>query len=350
MSKLKAVYFCGHKSPFGRAHLAPILEMDQIELVAVVLATDNCWARFAEKLDGKQYVSTHKRGLKDVHFAIKQLFYKLIRRKNRDFARIEKFLNSNNVPIIFSDDINSTEFVDKIRNLNIDLLLCAAYPQIFKESILSIAPKGAINFHPSLLPKYRGAHPHFWAILNGEVSSGITAHYMTVNIDDGDIIAQISYEIKDLNYSQLYGKILEETPNLLKQVDQFLADPNATATPQDNTQVTFYRQDREIHHKIFWAIHSSEQILNLTRTSQAFCYFNNQKIEIGTVIVNDKNRNLTNNVRVEPGTIIDFSAEGPVVKTLDACVTITEFNSEGTITNYLDWVRFNGVTIGAKFV
>ena len=96
---------------------------------------------------------------------------------------------------------------------------------------------------------------------------------MTPRIDDGDVIAQIEFPIRDLTYSQVYRRIVEETPGLVREVAAFFADPRPAARPQDPAQATFFRNDRDIHRRIFWRLHPAEQIRNLCRTERAFCFF-----------------------------------------------------------------------------
>ena len=84
----------------------------------------------------------------------------------------------------------ATELISHLQTLDLDLMVVAAYGQILPESILSIPKKGCINVHTSLLPKYRGAAPIHWAILNGDRNTGITLMKMDQGLDTGDIIAQ----------------------------------------------------------------------------------------------------------------------------------------------------------------
>jgi methionyl-tRNA formyltransferase len=83
------------------------------------------------------------------------------------------------------------EFVDQLRGLAPDLIVVAAYGQILPQSILDIPKHGCLNVHTSLLPKYRGAAPIQWAILNGELETGVTIMKMDAGLDTGDIVAEI---------------------------------------------------------------------------------------------------------------------------------------------------------------
>lgn len=300
------------------------------------------------KIGGKTFIPEKISFINAFRKTIKQTFYRVIRKKDRGIVKIAKLAQQYGTQVIIEEDVNSISFCENMRIRNIELIVSAAYPQIFSKQLLSIPRCGAVNFHPSLLPRFRGAHPHYWAIRTGEEVSGITAHFMTEHIDEGDLVAQLSFSIKELDYKQLYEKINLETPSLVKKVDEFFADPTSKAIPQDVSRVSCYRQDREIHHRVFWNLHDSRNILNLVRTLAGFCFYGTIKINLQKVTVVDSNRNMTNGVGVEPGTIVDLLEHGPVVKTLDAFIIIDEFSIDGCC-GYVDWVNRHNVTIGVKF-
>jgi methionyl-tRNA formyltransferase len=311
VKKIKILFFCGHKSPYGLAHLEPLLQSD-FDVIAVVLATDKRWNIFREILLGKNYYSTSDFSIRKAKVLLKKIIPKEILNKLKDEKEtisIKKIVNKYKIPIWYIDNVNCKEFIQKARNNNIDLIISAAYPQIFSKDLISIAPYGAVNFHPSLLPKFRGAHPHYWAIVKGETESGLSAHFMTEHIDDGEIIAQIKFPIKDYNYNQLYKKILFETPNIVNMVENYFLHNKSTSIPQDPLKGSYYRNDREIHHRIFWNIYTAMEIFNLIRGGNAFCFFRNQKLIVKECSITETNRNLTNNIVVENGIIVDLGKD-----------------------------------------
>lgn len=99
------------------------------------------------------------------------------------------------------------ELIDKIREINPDVIVVVAFGQILPKEILDIPKYGAINVHGSLLPKYRGAAPIQWAIINGEEVTGITTMYMDVGMDTGDIIQKFEVSIEE---SDTYGTLYEK--------------------------------------------------------------------------------------------------------------------------------------------
>ena len=92
---------------------------------------------------------------------------------------------------------NNVEFIEMIRNLNPDVICVVAYGKILPKEILEIPKMGCINVHGSLLPKYRGAAPIQWAVLNGDKTTGVTTMYLDVGMDTGDMILKQEVEIGD---------------------------------------------------------------------------------------------------------------------------------------------------------
>ena len=193
--KPSAIFFCGEQSRYGAAHICPFLE--EFDVKAIVLADDERWKQFRSVLHGgspprppfaKRWWHESRAWLKA---AIPDAIVRLIRKDYHRQPKMDPYaaIRRSGVPVRTINDANQSTALDWVRDVNADLLISAAYPQIFSSELVAIPKTGSVNFHPSLLPKYRGAHPHFWAIANGEQSSGITAHFMTGELDQGDIIA-----------------------------------------------------------------------------------------------------------------------------------------------------------------
>ncbi|MBW4519467.1 MAG: hypothetical protein KME16_07170 [Scytolyngbya sp. HA4215-MV1] len=353
--KLRTIFFCGHKSPYGLAHLEPILESD-LEVIAVVVATDERWQHFWDALGGKIYYQprSQQRPWNNIKAFIKRKFppslLKLLKKSLPDIAFVSELTHRYQIPVWQVSDANEASFLQQVRAAKPDLILSAAYPQVFSKELISISKKGSVNFHPSLLPKYRGAHPHFWAIVKGEKVSGMTAHFMTENLDDGDIVAQLEILIEHCTYAEFYQKLIQETPNLVKLVDQFFQNQDSVAIPQNLSEASFFRNDREIHRRIFWELHTAIEIHNLCRTEQAFCFFRNVRIQCLKTKIQSTNRNLTNQVLVETGTIVDIDKDSLVVKARDACIHIYQIEENGELYLSYNWAKKYQIYIGEKLL
>lgn len=379
--QLRTVFFCGNNSRYGRAHLEPVLG-SELGTTAVVVATDARWEHFRRQLHGEQYLSSShamvRRELAELALAAewqvlvrecKQMVGKQLIRMCEQAAQrilpsestgsfgpapVEQVVaeagKSTAIEMLVADDVNSDEFIKRLRAQAPDLFITAAYPQIFSQELLAVPRLGAINFHPSLLPEFRGAHPHFWAIRRGADKSGLTAHFMTDEIDRGEIVAQIEFPIAEKTYSQVYEEMVAHTPALVEEVQDFVLSGADPAPIPENREGSYFRNDRQVHRRIFWGLHDAEDVRNLIRTEKAFCFFRNLHLMPRDAEICSKNRNLTNEVEVEPGTIVDIDAGRVTVKARSG--GYVSFSTVVSATGFrpaLEWARIFGVRIGERF-
>ena len=145
-------------------------------------------------------------------------------------------LRKHGIPEHTPDTINDASFLNRLRDWNVDLVISIACPQIVRRDLLALPPKGVINIHGALLPKYRGKLPSFWVLANGETTTGVTVHYMNKNLDDGPIIVQNEVPIAPddtLHSLVLKSKVGYGASALAKAVRHILED---TVTPTDNPE------------------------------------------------------------------------------------------------------------------
>ena len=116
-------------------------------------------------------------------------------RKNGGF-NLSQLCGNYRVPVIYESRINSAEFLQTVKGMNIDLIISVAAPVIFKKDIIQLPKCGCINIHHAPLPKYRGMMPNFWQMYHNEKRVGMTIHEISPKIDDGRIILQKEVDIK----------------------------------------------------------------------------------------------------------------------------------------------------------
>jgi len=341
---LTVVFLCGAESRYGLAHLEPLIQEKRFRLITVVLPTQDRWEKFRSTLSGETLrpqsdllhlvlsgfkailrssspLSVLRKIAKAVH---------MVRRAQGGTDLVVRLCKNWDIPVWFESDVNSSDFIARLSNITPDLLICAAYPQILKQPVLQVPRYGAVNSHPSLLPRCRGAHPVFWAIATGESETGVTMHFMEERIDAGPIITQIRFPIQaDDTYSTVYEKALSCVPKLVKQLADFFENNDLEAIPQDEVKATYFREDRTIHRVIFWSVYGAEQIRNLVRAANggAFFWFRDKRIYVSKCTVSETNRNLTNNISVPNGTVVDVS-DGISIKVKDGVVTLIELHDE----------------------
>lgn len=207
-------------------------------------------------------------------------------------------------------------------------LLSINYLFILEKDVLDYVPGYAINFHGSLLPKYRGRTPHVWAIINGEKQTGITAHLMNAMCDDGDIVKQrfVPIEEEDTGAS-LLQKYNEKYPLLVDEVINNLKNGDLSVYKQNAQDATYYSKRAPADGRINWDW-QKERIRNWVRAQAhpypgAFAYHNGIKIIINKVEYNTLGYKDT----MTNGTVIAITKEGPVVKVQNGAILLKEIVS-----------------------
>ncbi len=159
-------------------------------------------------------------------------------RKARPTA-VAEWTRKNSVPLAQSPDVNSLEQREKIASYNPDLILVIAFGQKIGNELIKMPPKGMINVHASLVPKYRGAAPLNWAIINGDRQTGVSIITVVEKMDAGDIIAQ---DKTDIGHDETAGELHDRLgrlagPLLIDSLDKIKAGSAAYIT-QDESEVT----------------------------------------------------------------------------------------------------------------
>lgn len=153
---------------------------------------------------------------------------------------VELWCLNNNIPCVEASNVNQPEMMRRIADFNADLLVVIAFGQKVSQAVIGLQKHGAINVHGSLLPKYRGAAPIHWAMMNGEAETGISIITLADRMDAGLILAQDKLPIKpDDTFQTMHDKLAKlSVPVLMKTIEQ-LENGTATFTKQDESQVTY---------------------------------------------------------------------------------------------------------------
>ena len=147
---------------------------------------------------------------------------------------------AHDIPVFQPVRLREEENVTRIKEYAPDAIVVAAYGQILSEDILNIPKYGCINIHASLLPKYRGAAPIEWSIIDGEAKTGVTTMYMAKGLDTGDMIEKVvvPIESKD-NAMTLHDKLAEAGAKLILSTLTLLKEGKAVRTPQDDAESNY---------------------------------------------------------------------------------------------------------------
>ena len=156
------------------------------------------------------------------------------------FSPVKEYALTQNIPVYQPLKMRDGTALDIVKELSPELIVVAAYGKILPEDILQTPPYGCINVHSSVLPKYRGAAPINWAVINGEPSTGVTIMYMAKELDAGDIILCRETAIDpDEDALTLTNRLARLGAEALSDAISRLRDGTATRTPQDHSASTY---------------------------------------------------------------------------------------------------------------
>ncbi|OGC23969.1 methionyl-tRNA formyltransferase [candidate division WOR-1 bacterium RIFOXYC2_FULL_37_10] len=197
---------------------------------------------------------------------------------------VKELAIQNKIPVETPEKIKDETFIKKIKSLNPDLIIVAAYGKILPKQILDIPKYGAINIHASLLPKYRGAAPIQHALLNGEKETGITIMQLDEGLDTGDIILQEKLEIEPKDTSAiLLDKLFAKGASLLLEAIKQIKNGTAKMIPQNDLKATYAKLITKEMGKINWAKPAEEinnQIRALTPWPSAYTFLDKKMLKI----------------------------------------------------------------------
>jgi methionyl-tRNA formyltransferase len=188
---------------------------------------------------GIECLNALARGRHDLVFLVTQPAQPAGRGQKPKPTPVAEWAAENNIPVIETPDVNSAEIIDQIRSFKPDLLVVIAFGQKVGQELVRLAPKGAINVHASLLPKYRGAAPINWAIINGGQQTGVSIITLAEKMDAGDIIGQAETQIDpDETAGELHDRLaILAAPLLIQTIDK-IANGTAVYVKQDDSQAT----------------------------------------------------------------------------------------------------------------
>ena len=261
---------------------------------------------------------------------------------------VKEFALEKNIPVFQPLKVRkNTEFIEKIKELKPDVICVVAYGKILPKEILDIPQLGCINVHGSLLPKYRGAAPIQWAVINGDKETGITTMYMDVGMDTGDMILKEKVSIgENETTGELWDRLSKIGGELLVKTLKLIEDGNAPRTKQGEDYTIAPMLDKEMAN-IDWENKTAEQIKNLIRVLNpimgAYTFVNGKKLKIWKAQVVEENKILVSDNKIKNGDIVLADAkQGLFFKAKDGMLEAIEIQAENCKRmNAKDFLRGN---------
>ena len=223
--------------------------------------------------------------------------------------------------------VKETEFIEKLKEMNPDAIVVIAFGQILPKAILDMPKYGCINVHASLLPKYRGAAPIQWSVIDGEKETGVTTMYMNEGLDTGDIIDKVVVPIdKKETGGSLFDKLAIEGGKLILKTLIELENGTAVRTPQDDSKSNYAGMINKQLGKIDFNKSANEiesLIRGLNPWPSAYTKMDGKTLKIWDADVDDSENDSA------PGTITEVGKDFIRVATGKGSLKILELQLEG---------------------
>ena len=258
----------------------------------------------------------------------------------------------NGLTVLQPVKASNPEFVEELRGYNPDVIVVVAFGQLLPKAIIDMPKYGCINVHASLLPKYRGAAPIQWSVLNGDKETGVTTMYMDIGMDTGDMILTEKVKIgKDETTGELWNRLSKIGANLLVETLKQIENGTAPRIPQGDNFTLAPMLDKEMS-KIDWQNKSALEIKNLVRGLNpimgTYSFLDGKKFKFWKVEI------LLSQPEYESqdnGTIIKSdSKDGLYIKAKDGIIKVLEIQAENAKKmNIGDFLRGNTIEVGKKF-
>lgn len=273
------------------------------------------------------------------------------RGKKLTFTPVKEKALEKGIPVLQPEKINNPEFIEKLKTMAPDVFVVVAFGQILKQELLNLPALGCINVHASLLPKYRGAAPIHWAIINGEKETGVTTMFMDQGMDTGDMILKKRIPIGEEDTTGLiHDKLAEAGGELLIETLELLLNKKVPRETQDHELATYAPILTREHELIDWT-KTDREVHNLVRGMNpwpgAYTTFENKIVKIWEAkVIEDVSE------EAKPGTVLSVvNGEGICVKCGQGALLVSLLQPQGKQAMAGDaWARGarlkKGITLG----
>ncbi len=231
------------------------------------------------------------------------------------------------VPVLQPEKAGAPDFIQTLRDLKPDVVVVVAFGQILKKDLLDLPRLACVNLHSSLLPKYRGAAPINWAVINGEKKTGVSTMKMDEGLDTGDVLLTRVVPIHDSDDSQsLHDALAREGAELMLETLDRLEAGDLVPQPQDHERATYAPKLKKEDGLVQWD-RPAETIRNLARGLEpwpgAYTFYKNKRLRLYRVEV------APGEAGDAPGTVVRVSDYGVEIGTAKDRIIATELQPEG---------------------
>lgn len=218
--------------------------------------------------------------------------------------------------------------IDHLKQYEADIIVVVAFGQILPKEILDMPRYGCVNVHASLLPKYRGAAPIQWAVINGEQVTGVTTMRMDEGLDTGDMILKEEVVLKpEETGGSLFDRLAETGAALCVRTLAAIEDGSAVYTPQEHDKATHTTMIKKQLGEIVWeksALELERLIRGLNPWPSAYTHLNGKTLKIWKAVVKEQVQ-----AHAEPGSVVEVFKDSILVQTGCGLLQLVEVQLEG---------------------
>lgn len=240
---------------------------------------------------------------------------------------VKAFAEAQRLVLLQPERVKDPAFLEAFRNLAPDLVAVAAFGQLLPREMLDLPPLGCINVHPSLLPKYRGAAPLNWTIIQGETRTGVTIMRMDEGMDSGDILLQEETPVgSGETFGELHDRLARMGAELLLKTVRMTEEGTVRRTPQDHAAATFAPRLKKEDGLIDWSRGAAEivrRVRGLSPSPCAYTFLQGKTLRIFSAAGREAPADRA------PGTAGAATAEGLPIAAGDGIVFLREVQMEG---------------------
>ena len=265
---------------------------------------------------------------------------------------VRRIADGRGIPVLTPVRMKDPGLLERLRGWKPDLMAVVAYGRILPQTILDVAPLGCVNVHYSLLPRYRGAAPMQWAILQGEAVTGVTTMRLVAEMDAGPILLAeaVPLEAGD-TVTSLEARLVPLGARLLMETVAGLGRGTLTPRPQDPAAATFAPMLRKEDGRIDWsrpALEIERRIRAFTPWPSAFTWWQGKRIKVHAA--RPAPDGAAAGGAEDSGTVVEAGAEGVRVATGDGALLLTELQLEGRKRMPAEaFLRGSGLRQGIRF-
>lgn len=249
------------------------------------------------------------------------------RGKAMAFPPVKEKALEYDIPVYQPVKVREPAFIEELKKMNPDIIVVVAFGQILPEEILNLPAFGCVNVHASLLPKYRGAAPIQWSVIDGEKETGVTTMYMAKGLDTGDMIDKVVVPIAPKETGEtLHDKLAEAGGELILETLSKIENGTAVRTPQNDEESCYAKMLTKELGEIDWnqsAVAIERLIRGLNSWPSAYTHLDGKTLKIWDADVAEGNTDST------AGTVTEVKKDCFYVQTGDGRLKVNEIQLQG---------------------